>query len=119
MSGVFINMTRSVCRCVYREGRFRGAYALTVTGLTREAARSLIDVQMALPGTARAEYWQGVTDVAEQSAEQSLRGTDRTIDTCLFIEVLRASDLAQCKAAVSASGATPVMTYALLTELEN
>lgn len=119
MSGVFINMTRAVCRCVYREGRFRGAYAITVSGLKPDTARAMIDAQMALPGTARAEYWQAVSDVSELSAEQRLRGVDQSIDTCLFVEVLRADDLSQGKAALSAGGAASVMTYALLTELEH
>ena len=102
-----------------RDRRYRGAFALTVSGVDEQTARTLIDSQIALPATARAEYWQATDDVTELSAEQQLRGTDQSIDTCLFIEVLRKEDLIPCQQEIAAMVSAPVMTYALLTELAN
>lgn len=122
MSGVFIDMTRSICRCLHRVGQFRGAYALTAHGLSGDIALEIIGVQTELAASislARAEFWQAETDMAQPSAEEKIRGQDSRIDTCLFVEVLRAADLAAWHQAVENANATNVSTYSLLNELES
>ncbi len=117
MSGIFVNMTRSICRCQLRVGQFRGAVALTVNGISESDARSLIDERQNHPAMARAEFWQAVPDTDQQSAEEKLRGSDRRIDSCLFVEALRANDLSRWASEIESAVSLPVMTYTLLAEM--
>jgi hypothetical protein len=93
MSGIFINMSRTLCRRTVRRGGFRGAYAVTVrfNEAPDEAALSaLVDELVQDPAIAAGEVWIA-TDPAGQpvSMEERLRGGDRKIAGCLMIDTLR------------------------------
>lgn len=99
MSGVFIDMSRTVCLRVACHGDMRGAVAVTARldrnglaeggGLAEEmraVAAGLADLQ----GVARAELWAASNETGRpSSAEAKLRGGDETITGCLFVECLR------------------------------
>ena len=96
MSGIFINMSRTICRRALRRGTFRGAYAVTVRfdeAPDEKALAALIDKLIADPGVAAGEIWIA-TDAAGQpvSMEEKLRGGDKKIAGCLMIDTLRQAD---------------------------
>ncbi|MGB7181294.1 MAG: hypothetical protein WA888_04480 [Burkholderiaceae bacterium] len=92
MDGVFTNMSRTICQCTVRAGEMRGAVALTLklTGDTDQL--SGLPAQLVQDGDAvvRAELWQSVAEPPrEPTAEEVLRGKDKKISACLFVETLR------------------------------
>jgi hypothetical protein len=96
MSGVFINMSRTVCHRTLRRGAFRGAFAVTVrfdeapdTG----ALAALLDRLIADTAIAGGEIWMA-TDPAGQpvSMEEKLRGGDKKIKGALQVDALRQAD---------------------------
>lgn len=96
MSGVFINMNRTICHRVLRRGSFRGAYAVTVRfdeAPDTEALTALVDALVADPAVAAGEIWLA-TDPADQpvSMEEKLRGGDKKIKGCLMVDTLRQGD---------------------------
>lgn len=106
MSGVFINMNRTLCYRTLRRGAFRGAYAVTVRfdETPDEAALvSLIDELLADPAIAAGEIWMA-TDPAGQpvSMEEKLRGGDRKIKGALMIDTLRQADAEKLGARLAA-----------------
>ncbi len=98
MSGIFIDMSRTVCRRAACHGDMRGAVAVTARltdggladGTLTDSIGALAAGLADLPGVARAELWvaSGETD-RPVSAEAKLRGGDETIAACLFVECLR------------------------------
>jgi hypothetical protein len=93
MSGIFINMNRTVCHRTVRRGAFRGAYAVTVRfDDASDEARltALLDELVTDTNIASGEIWIA-TDPAGQpvSMEEKLRGGDKKIKGCLMIDTLR------------------------------
>ena len=91
MSEVFKNMNRTICRVTARKGRLRGAWAVV------QQLDAVPDVNLAKlvieRGVARAEIWESAqAPEATDSAEARLRGGDRTMGACLFIETLQRAD---------------------------
>ncbi len=93
MSGVFLNMNRTVCYRTLRVGRFRGAFAVTVRfndvpdigGLTR-----LSDALVKDPGIGACEVWTAVDPTGQPvSMEEKLRGGDKKIKACFMADTLR------------------------------
>jgi hypothetical protein len=96
MSGIFINMNRTVCHRTVRRGSFRGAYAVTVRFSEtpdQAALTSLLDTLVGRTEIASGEIWIA-TDPAGQpvSMEEKLRGGDKKIKACLMIDTLRQAD---------------------------
>ena len=106
MSDVVANLSRTICECETGGGLASGAYALTVA-LEGDATERRIKTRVAkahldrlLPthsGLARYEVWLAdkaseADETAPLSAEQALRGRDKTITGCVFIETLREAD---------------------------
>jgi hypothetical protein len=96
MSGIFINMSRTVCLRTVRRGAFRGAYAVTVRfneAPDEAALAAIVDGLVKDPNIAAGEIWIA-TDPAGQpvSMEEKLRGGDRKIKACLMIDTLRQFD---------------------------
>lgn len=91
MSGIFTNMSRTLCEVSRQQGRFRGGFTATVK-LDAGADPATIDQLLAGwiddVGIARAEVWTSVEDNTPPSEEEKLRGGDAKIATCLFIETL-------------------------------
>jgi hypothetical protein len=98
MSGVFIDMSRTVCCRVACHGDMRGAVAVTARladgeqtdGALADGIGTMAGDLAGLPGVARVELWVA-SDETDQSAsaESKLRGGDETIAACLFVECLR------------------------------
>lgn len=96
MSGIFINMSRTICHRRLRCGAFRGAYAVTVRfdeTPDENALAGTIDKLVADPAVAGAEIWIA-TDPAGQpvSMEEKLRGGDKKIKAALMVDTLRQAD---------------------------
>lgn len=91
MSGIFVNMSRTVCRVLRREGVYRGSHVATLRLDGTAAALSLFNDPAALPVHARVELWENAEGPArEPTAEEKLRGGgDDKIAACLMIECLR------------------------------
>ncbi len=101
MSGVFIDMSRTVCRRAVCHGDMRGAVAVTArldrnclaeSGLADGTAPMAAGIA-GLPGVARAELWVASDETDRPaSAEAKLRGGDATVAACLFVECLREAE---------------------------
>jgi hypothetical protein len=96
MSGIFINMNRTVCYRNVRRGVFRGAYAVTVRfdeAPDIAALTAMLDERIKDPGIAAGEIWLAA-DAAGQpvSMEEKLRGGDQKIKACMMIDTLRQAD---------------------------
>ncbi|HSB41081.1 MAG TPA: hypothetical protein VLK28_04585 [Methylomirabilota bacterium] len=90
MSGAFRHATRALCACVARRGTLRGALAVSVRceappGGELEAR---LDELAGRAEVLRAELWVAVDagGPAPLSAEQQLRGPDRTIAAAALVE---------------------------------
>jgi len=90
MSGIFLNMSRTVCRVAARHGLHRGAWAVTLRlSAPPDAATTALLTELAgRPGVARAEAWIATDDDSE-STESRLRGGDVRIVACLMVETLQ------------------------------
>ncbi len=105
MSGIFTNIDRTIFRRIVLSGEMRGSFAVTARfagdpgedHLTRAA--TMVSTE---DGVARAEAWlaAGLPDL-EMSAEESLRGGDRHIAACLFVETLRERDATAIRRQIS------------------
>jgi len=96
MSGIFINMNRTVCHRTVRRGAFRGAYAVTVRfDDASDEARltALLDELVTDTNIASGEIWIA-TDPAGQpvSMEEKLRGGDKKIKAALMVDTLRQAE---------------------------
>jgi hypothetical protein len=90
MSGIFQNMTRTVCRRTQRTGEMEGAHAVTIRA-TSAAAATLLQAAwpqaVALRYRLRAELWLSAETPGQTAyIEEKLRGADKKIDACLLIE---------------------------------
>ncbi len=96
MSGVFLNMSRTVCHRTLRLGHFRGAYTVTVRfdeAPDQAALAALLEKLVADTSIAGGEIWIA-TDPAGQpvSMEEKLRGGDKKIKAALLVDTLRQAD---------------------------
>ncbi len=93
MSDVFRDMIRTVCHRTLRLGVMRGAAAITVRfGERPERTRSRPSIEELIQDKAVAcgEIWTAVdASTIPVSEEERLRGGDRKIDACLYVETLR------------------------------
>ena len=112
MSEAFRNMSRTLCEVVRREGRMRGAWAVTQAldaGPDPDVTALAIE-----PGVARAEHWREADlNAPDANAESRLRGGDVTIGGCLFVETLREADARRVAATLP-----DARIYRFLGELE-
>jgi hypothetical protein len=125
MSGIFQNMTRTVCRRAQRVGEMEGAYALVARATGAAAAAQL---QAALPQAitlrhrVRAELWLTAEAPGQvASVEEKMRGADKKIDACLLIEFTDAAHAAEAASALPPAlrGSTDIAigTYRLMCSL--
>ena len=92
MGEAFRNMSRTICQVTAREGRMRGAWAVTRT-LTFDVTAPDLAELIQTPGVARAEQWvEADLSAPAENAETRLRGGDVTVAGCLFVETLRRED---------------------------
>jgi hypothetical protein len=96
MSGIFMNMNRTVCYRNVRRGAFRGAYAVTVRfDETPDIAAltAMLDERIKDPGIAAGEIWLAADPAGQPvSMEEKLRGGDKKIKACMMIDTLRQAD---------------------------
>lgn len=96
MSGIFADMSRTVCRRVACHGDMRGAVAVTARLADRGLAVGIQGIAAGLAdlqGVARAELWIASDETDRPaSAEAKLRGRDDTIAACLFVECVRETE---------------------------
>lgn len=128
MSGVFIDMSRTVCRRVACHGDMRGAVAVTarltgagpIEGGVADGIAAMASGLADLPGVARAELWAASGETTQPaSAEAKLRGGDETISACLFVECLREGEAQVVQRALAAGphgAAMEIGVYRLLCE---
>jgi hypothetical protein len=90
MSGIFLNMTRAICRRVDRAGAVTGPVVVTASWLTADpttARASAADwlSRLAAAGAVGCARWE--TDRARQgpSTEELIRGRDRTVAGCVVV----------------------------------
>lgn len=119
MAEVFRDMSRTVCRVAYRTGQFRGAFAATLrlpeTPPNAVLAETLAGVADD-PAIARAEAWTATGDRRE-SEESRLRGGDKSVGACLFVETLEAAAADEALAALARRWSGEGGTFRLLCEL--
>lgn len=132
MSGVFIDMSRTVCRRAACHGDMRGAVAVTArldrNGLAEggglaEDIGAVAAGLAGLQGVARAELWVASGETARPaSAEAKLRGGDETIAACLFVECLREAEAQVVRRALAdgpQGAAMEIGVYRLLCDRAN
>jgi hypothetical protein len=99
MSGVFMNMSRTICRRVLRRGLFRGAYVVTARfdgEPDTDRLTAIADEILKDPGIAAVEVWIATAAASQPvSEEERLRGGDRKIKGCLMVDTLRQADAEQ------------------------
>ncbi|MEM7060457.1 MAG: hypothetical protein AAF557_23000 [Pseudomonadota bacterium] len=121
MSGVFLNMNRTVCHVVGRVGYARGSFAAVLRMAEAPPDPNLKAVLAELngqDGIARAEAWRAAeNDVTADNAEAKLRGGDDQIGACLFIETLREKDADRALGLIAARHPGVPGIYRLLCEV--
>jgi hypothetical protein len=122
MSEVFKDMIRTVCRRTFRAGAIRGAAAVAVRFGERPDERSLqarIATLMQDKAVACGEVWSAASPSEfPVSEEERLRGGDRKIEACLYVEMLRVEDAQALAAALTAEfPRAAVAAYRLLCEV--
>lgn len=121
MSGVFRNMSRTICQVASRRGLLRGAHAVTLqaTGQTLPTALERYLPLVANPAAlARIESWVAVPDETAANAEQKLRGPDQTIGGCLFAEFLEPGPAHAFARRLEEAGFGAPGVHALMCELQ-
>jgi hypothetical protein len=96
MSEIFKDMNRTVCRRTLRLGAMRGAAAIALRfmGLPDQTAlTAALDELMKDRAVACGELWSAAgASEFPVSEEERLRGGDKKIEACLYMEVLRIED---------------------------
>jgi hypothetical protein len=122
MSEIFKDMIRTVCHRTLRLGAMRGAAAVAVRFTERvdqNVLKAASEELMKDKAVACAEIWSAVdASTMPVSEEERLRGGDRKIEACLYVETLRVADAGNIAGRLSRqfSSAT-VGAYRLLCEI--
>ena len=93
MANVFLNASRTVCDRHIISGQVFGSTALTIQmseTRSKETMLSILEIDKNPSRIARIENWTANTAFdTNVMAEESIRGPDKKIASCLFIETLR------------------------------
>ena len=93
MANVFLNASRTVCDRHIISGQVFGSTALTIQipeTRPKEAMLNIIENDKNPSGVARIENWTANTSFdTNVMTEEGIRGPDKKISSCLFIETLR------------------------------
>ncbi len=101
MNEMFVDMNRTVCRCVERRGRIRGALLVVARWAGGETTSTRALEALAprdASATTTSEIWVAVDDGSEPSAEERLRAQaagrarDARVAACLVVSALREAD---------------------------
>jgi hypothetical protein len=122
MSEIFKDMIRTVCHRTLRLGTMRGAAAVAVRFTARadqQTLKATIEQLIKDKAVACAEIWTAVrASEFPVSEEERLRGGDKKIEACHYVETLRVEDAEKIAGMLSRqfSSAT-VGAYRLLCEI--
>lgn len=120
MSGIFKDMIRTVCHRTLRLGTMRGAAAVAVRFMERPDLPALKATAEELAkdrAVACTEIWSAEDAAIPVSEEERLRGGDRKIEACLYVETLRTEDAEKIAGGLSARFPAEIGVYRLLCEI--
>jgi hypothetical protein len=121
MTHGFVNMNRTVCRRTARFGPLWGAISVTARfdrPLEPGRVSSFLARLAGEEGIARCELWSSEERGGEAAVEERLRGGDRKIAACIWVDALREGDAARARSALEREFGTTAETgiYRLLCE---
>jgi hypothetical protein len=123
MSEIFKDMIRTVCRRTLRLGTMRGSAAVAIRFMERadqNALKAKVGELAADRAVACAEIWSAVdASTIPVSEEERLRGGDRKIEACLYVETLRTDDAESIAGRMAAQfPSADIGVYRLLCEIK-
>ena len=123
MLDAFRDMSRTVCHRTLRLGAMCGAAAVTlrfIEHVDQAVLKATLEELLKDKAVACGEIWSAVdASTIPVSAEERLRGGDRKIEGCLFVETLRAAEAQTIAEALARQfPAAVVGVYRLLCEIE-
>ncbi len=103
MSGIFTNLSRTICSRVGEAGWATGTYAVTAK-LAEPVDDAILEQLFNLPGCVRAESWRA-SEIADQpkSREEQICGGETRIEACLLVHALREEDTQVLSREISAT----------------
>jgi len=122
MNGIFIDMTRTVCRRVVQRGRMEGGHVLTVRfGRPLDVAElDRMAGDLLAAGALRVEGWTADEPAKREiAAEEKIRGVDKKIAAALLVEVGYADEAQRLAAKLTSdlAGRAEVGAYRFLCAL--
>ena len=122
MSGIFKDMNRTVCHRTLRLGAMRGAAAIAVRFMEpadEVALRSTLAELIKDRAVACGEIWSAASaSEFPVSEEERLRGGDKKIEACLYVEALRVEEAERIGARLAQQFASgEIGVYRLLCEI--
>jgi hypothetical protein len=122
MAEIFKDMIRTVCQRTLRLGAMRGSAAIALRFMERPdqtALKGALDELMQDKAVACGEVWSAASaSEFPVSEEERLRGGDRKIETCLYVETLRVAEAETIATALArAFPAAATGVYRLLCEI--
>jgi hypothetical protein len=122
MSGIFKDMNRTVCHRTLRLGAMRGAAAIAVRFMEpadEVALRSTLAELIKDRAVACGEIWSAASaSEFPVSEEERLRGGDKKIEACLYVETLRVEEAERIGARLAQQFASgEIGVYRLLCEI--
>ena len=122
MSEIFKDMIRTVCHRTLRLGSMRGSAAVTVRFMERtdpDVLKATAEELAKDRAVACAEIWSAVdASTIPVSEEERLRGGDRKIEACLYVETLRIDDAESIAGRLAAQfPSADIGVYRLLCEI--
>jgi hypothetical protein len=122
MSGIFKDMNRTVCHRTLRLGAMRGAAAIAVRFMEpadEVALRSTLAELITDRAVACGEIWSAASaSEFPVSEEERLRGGDKKIEACLYVETLRVEEAERIGARLAQQFASgEIGVYRLLCEI--
>ena len=99
MRGVFINVSRTVCRCIHRVGEMQGSHVITArsgTPTNEDNLKAIAEHLNGISGCLRSDVWvrfspdSGPVDDKPRHEEQ-IRGRDSRIEWCIVAHALNSS----------------------------
>jgi hypothetical protein len=122
MSGIFKDMNRTVCHRTLRVGAMRGAAAVAVRFMApvdQAALKATLDELIKDRAVACGEIWLAASaSEFPVSEEERLRGGDKKIEACLYVETLRIEDAERIGAVLARQFSSAELgVYRLLCEI--
>ena len=121
MTHGFVNMNRTVCRRAARFGALWGAVSVTARfdrPLDPSRVSPFLERMAGEEGIARCELWSSEERGGEAAVEERLRGGDRKIAACIWVDALREADAERVRTALMREfgAAADTGVYRLLCE---